>query len=701
MTRLTSIEKGGYYAFPDEHLPALASLFAPAKHGGKFLDPCAGEGRALDHITKVWNVTPYANELDDTRAAACATLFGKTQAVHGDMYALKASGGAFIGAWCNPPYSWDKTGDEKRREFGMLKHTVKWVQPDGFLLWCVYAHHITHETASYLAKHSSSVDVWRLPGLHLSSYTHVVAVSRLGKSDGDPARRAIEIVEAGERGDWRELTVQDAPLYEFPAPLTRKTFVFAPKQISPDLALQFVREVGVQSHAGIEALITPEPPPAKIQPVVRPRGGQLALILAAGLFNGLILNTEGGSVAVRSTVQSVEVQTEEAGEIDEDERCAAEREVYRTQSVVTITLLGEDGSVDDISGDAAIARFIKDHKPALLAYLDEHFAPLYNFDYSPLAEVLARPKRGKLYPTQKHVIAACWTALQYRKSVILVGEPGSGKSIMGGTVAVSMGAAVAAAVGTRIQPGQVTVIMCPPHLVEKWEREIRDTGANVYVKILKNVGDVRTFMDTAARHKTNTLNVAILSRETAKLGEGWSVAVNTRRVRHVRWAHNTPRPTRENGLPLDGDRVVTLEVPVCPTCGKTLEEGGDVSHRERRGVRKTPAHREATSLHPAVAPAWLERVPRYCPHCNGALWTKSRTFSKGKRVNGNPVNPRTPLAEYIAKHYKDRLYLYIADELHELKSAATDQSEAMTLLANAATKTLGLTGTLYGGCGAL
>jgi hypothetical protein len=41
--------------------------------------------------------------------------------------------------------------------------------------------------------------------------------------------------------------------------------------------------------------------------------------------------------------------------------------------------------------------------------------------------------------------------------------------------------------------------------------------------------------------------------------------------------------------------------------------------------------------------------------------------------------------------------LYIADELHELKSASTDQGEAMSLLANAATKTLGLTGTLYGG----
>jgi len=43
MPRLTSLEKGGYYAFPDEHLPAVASLFAPAPDGGRMLDPCAGK----------------------------------------------------------------------------------------------------------------------------------------------------------------------------------------------------------------------------------------------------------------------------------------------------------------------------------------------------------------------------------------------------------------------------------------------------------------------------------------------------------------------------------------------------------------------------------------------------------------------------------------------------------------------------------
>jgi hypothetical protein len=113
--------------------------------------------------------------------------------------------------------------------------------------------------------------------------------------------------------------------------------------------------------------------------------------------------------------------------VDESDTETVEREVYRTQSVVTITLLGEDGSFDDISGDGPIASFIKTHKPALMAYLDEHFRPLYNFDYTSLKPILARSKGGRLFQTQKHVIAACHAAFQHRKAVIQVGEPGIGK----------------------------------------------------------------------------------------------------------------------------------------------------------------------------------------------------------------------------------------------------------------------------------
>jgi hypothetical protein len=455
MTRLTSIEKGGYYPYPADHLPALASIFAPDTHGGKLLDPCAGEGAALHFLANAWNLKPYANELDTERAARCVKLFGTTQAIQGDLYQLRASTGGFVALWCNPPYTWDSTGSDKRRELGMLKHSLKWLQPDGYVLWCVYAHHVTMDAASYLTQRCSQIDLWKLPGLHLGEYKHVVVVARLGRPSVDPTHRTMELVELARSDAMPELTIHDAPIYEFPAPAARKSFLFAPKVISPEIALQAVRESGAQFASGFTTLLEPPLTAEEVRPVVRPRGRQLALILAAGMFNGLVLDTDKGRSAVRSTVEPMEELIETEGDPEGSDEESA-REVFQTRPRVTITLLSEGGDVTDLSGDSALVDFIKAYKPLLMQYLDDHFKPLYSFDYSDLKPVLAYPKGGKLYPTQKHVIAACHTALLEQRGVILVGEPGSGKSIMGATVAVSLqhvSAAPGRKVGTRSPAG--------------------------------------------------------------------------------------------------------------------------------------------------------------------------------------------------------------------------------------------------------
>ncbi|MCC6976438.1 MAG: hypothetical protein IT322_20715 [Anaerolineae bacterium] len=660
MTRLSSIEKGGFYELPPVHLPALASLFAPSPHGGKLLDPCAGEGHALQHLAEAWALSAYANELDNDRAATCQRLFGSAQTVHGDLYQLRASTGAFSAVWCNPPYTWDSTGSDKRRELSMLKHAWKWLQPDGFMLWCVYAHHVTPDAASYLVSRAAQVDIWRLPGLHLGEYAQVVVVAQAGKTHGDPANRTLVLVEQARSGVLPELTVQDSPRYEFPTPLKRKSFLFAPKVITPEVALQAVRDAGAHLAHGFAALLEPPREAEEVRPVVRPRGRQLALILAAGMFNGLVLATDKGRSAVRSTVESTEALVEAEGDPDaHDEETA--REVYQTRPRVTITLLSEAGDITDLSGDSALVDFIKAYKPILMGYLDEHFKPLYGFDYTPLKPTLSDAKNGKLFPTQKHVIAACHTALLQRRGVILCGEPGSGKSIMGATVA--------AALQPQMKPDQVAIIMCPPHLVEKWEREVKQAARRVFVRILRNVDDTRAFMDGAAKQSTGILKIGIISRETAKLGEGWEIALNWYRARFARWSPGMKPNDAE------GERIVTIEKPLCPTCGTFIEK--------EKGV---PADLK-----------WLERVPRFCPNCHSALWSKTRTFSKPKVGTTPTRNPRTPLAEYLAAAFPGRIYLAVIDELHECKSASTDQGEAMMILSNAATKTLGLTGTLYGG----
>ncbi len=667
MSRLLSVEKAGFYPIPIEHLPAITSLFEPALHGGKLLDPCAGEGEALQHLAEAWGLQPYANELDTDRAAACQALFGPTQAVQGDLYTLRASLGSFPAIWLNPPYTFDMSNkDDKRREFAMLKHAWKWLQANGWMLWCVYGHHVTPDAAGFLAKRCKSVDVWRMPGLHLGEYVHVAVVAQEGTSPDEPAQFAQRILQ--DAANPRELTVQDTPLYTFPSPRTTRRFVFAPKVITPELALQAVQADGAQFGAGFQRLLEPPPPVENVRPVVRPRGGQLALVLAAGLFNGIVVQTEEGRAAVRSTVEPVE-QLVDGGDIDEADETTTDREVYRTRPQVTITLLSELGEVTDMSGDAALVDFIGRHKSALLGYLDKHFKPLYNFDFGEIAPLVnqVRIKGNRLYETQKHVVASTYTALQQRKGVIIVGEPGVGKTALGATLAIAL--------RPHMKPDQVVLVMSPPHLTGKWQREIemisRSVNVRVHAKILKRVDDVRAFMDA---NLPMTIKVGIIPREMAKLGEGWEPAVQWRTLRTARWANGEPRP--EN---LTGDRILTTKVPLCPNCNATVtrKENGEAIIADEK---------------------WLSRAPQKCPACGGALWQLSRTFSAPKPGEKFPKrNPRMPLAEYIATVFPDRVYLSLIDEIHEAKSTSTDQGAAMMKLAQTSEKVVGLTGTLYGG----
>jgi hypothetical protein len=117
VARLTSTAKGGFYPFPEAHLPAVASMFQTTRKGGLLLDPCAGEGEALEQLAKLLNLKPYANELDHDRANKCRERFRITQAVQGDLLTLRTSHNAYVLQWVNPPYTQNKDGDEKRREF--------------------------------------------------------------------------------------------------------------------------------------------------------------------------------------------------------------------------------------------------------------------------------------------------------------------------------------------------------------------------------------------------------------------------------------------------------------------------------------------------------------------------------------------------------------------------------------------------------
>ncbi len=522
------------------------------------------------------------------------------------------------------------------------------------------------------------MDVWALPGKHQSEYDQVVVVAIKG-SHPNPTALYHSILEG--KAHPRLLTVQPEPLYKLPAAPSLTRFVFAPDIIDDEQGLRLIQEQGAWKTNGFQALLEVPHPLQQIEPVVAPRPGHMALVLAAGVANGAVIQTEDyGRVAIRGKTRPVEqiarVEVESApGDPDRQ----IKKTTIRLKPTTTLTLLAEDGTVVEMDGDEALLGFITANKPALTQYLNHKFKPMYDFDLNGIGGWLDGIRlKGKypMYTAQKHVAAAITRGFQDRNSILLVGQMGTGKTLMGGSTAIAMAAGVVNGLGGQIAPDQVVLIVAPPHLIEKWKRELHSISRNILVERLDRHEDVKAFMDKAAQAGPNIAKIGLIKRDMTKLGAGRETAVVWREQWVALWRPEAPVP--EGYEPQQ--RLVKQRLPKCPTCGCTVMQ-------EKKGVA-TPA-----------SVSWLNGGKRVCAVCQTPLWQEARDKGSQPAVGQKyPTrNPRYRIDEYLKRVYPDRVYLLIWDEVHECAHGDTGNGEAFNRMAGLSDKVLAMTGTPFNG----
>ena len=281
-----------------------------------------------------------------------------------------------------------------------------------------------------------------------------------------------------------------------------------------------------------------------------------------------------------------------------------------------------------------------------------------------------------MYTAQKHVTAAVTRGFQSRDSILLVGSMGTGKTLMGGSTAIAMAAGMVEKLRGQIQDNQVVLIVAPPHLIEKWKRELHSISRNIYVERLDRHEDVKGFMDKSARLGSGIAKIGLIKRDMTKLGAGREVGVIWREEWVALWRHGQPTP--EGYEPQQ--RLVKQRVPKCPTCGCTVMQ-------EKKGT-EAPA-----------SESWLKGSKRLCSICQTPLWQEARDKgSQPKPGQKYPTkNPRYRIDEYLKRVYPDRVYLLIWDEVHECAHGDTGNGEAFNRIAGLAQKVLAMTGTPFNG----
>lgn len=211
-----------------------------------------------------------------------------------------------------------------------------------------------------------------------------------------------------------------------------------------------------------------------------------------------------------------------------------------------------------------IQTFIEKFREAVIIKVAQDSNPLYR----PGAD------RKEAYQLIKHIprrpiacqidaIGGIVKALTTRDSAVLVGEMGLGKTY------ISIAASSALAY-------QKTLVVCPPHLVGKWRREVKQTIPSAQVDIVEKIGDI----ERALRQKQRPLFL-ILSREKAKLGYYW----NGQAKKLKDGTHECPRC--KNSL-LDRDDVPLTEEALNKKKRKCKECHEPLWQADRTGPRRFP-----------------------------------------------------------------------------------------------------------------
>ena len=328
-------------------------------------------------------------------------------------------------------------------------------------------------------------------------------------------------------------------------------------------------------------------------------------------------------------------------------------------------------------------------------------------------------RKINLYPAQKDTIQAISNCWDNQKSTFIIGECGVGKTALGiGSIWTH----------NANKKKMLNIIMCPGHLVKKWQYEIQSLSPLSEVYIINNFEELLSLMPKIKSKKRLHNIWLVLSKETAKLGYDerpaavWSKSKNcyvcpecgqplykiayegssrnrtSRKVYFTRTAFL--KKTADNAVCMNkvnkfNPKTNTYKEQICSS--KLWEPVTKINHE----------HNNASEWIKLGKTGWLERC-HLIPLYEDLNDRDHLTRDEGKLMiaitnilgDETPVqrSPRKyPLAKFISRFLKGKIDYFIADEMHELKAGDSAQGEAFGDLVFASKKFLGLTGTLLNG----
>lgn len=668
--RPPAIERMGYYPTATQVVDLLKTYFQPAEDG-RLLDPCAGEGLAARSLAKALNCTSWGVELSPTRAQVAENNMDRVLCAAWQTCTLTNESVTLL--FLNPPYNYDRFGDQRRLETEFLKSATPKLARGGALVYIVPLNLLGDETvAALLVAYYENLAVVRYPE---TEYNQVIVMGYRRQRYKNPSKEEIAEIQQLSKAEPPLLDAISSPRYKLlPAPtkgaggtgikFSRMDYT------AEELADATLKKGLLHSQAWLD-LIDPSRLDVKIdRPVMPLKRGHIAMLMAAGTMGIMRLAGDNGQpMLVKGRVVKVteKVSTEETKSGDR-------MDILRDRYVTTISVIHQ-GGIEVIADVAKLSEFMTKFGEQIGRFITDRTRPLYNFDptqaetdildtLSLRRKPLPGQKKPGLLPIQRHVAAAAARVLRLRRRGNVQGEMGSGKTTM-------------ALASLALLDAFPALIMCDPHMVEKWMREAREVIPGIQVMELRRIGgqkrqqvnDVERFLTSYAKGLLGKRAIAVIAHTTAKLGTGWRHTYIKRRI----------------------EGVTTL---CCPTCGSpiTVYDHG----MEAPATSEEDLGKKRLFCRAQVSGYALDEDGRVEKGEDGKpIWGKRECHAP---LFANDVSDqRYPIADYIFRHAKYRFKMLVADEVHKFKGKSSDRGIAYHQLVQSVHYTINLTGTFFGG----
>ncbi len=280
--RLMNRVRMGYYPTDLEHVQMIRKAVIFPESAVNILDPCCGEGLALETLADGEKAVTYGVELDEIRAEEAQNHLKRIG--FGSFFHSRISSGAFQCVFLNPPYlSVVSESGHRRQEKAFLADSMRLLMDGGLLIYIIPYYRATPDICLALCENFDNLQVFRFMDKEFERFKQVVflGVKRPRREEPQKARRLSEFMLSPE--NLQPLTELPDQAYSLPA-VEKPVEMFKGEKFNVmELAVHLKKSKSIDRLFENRALDN-----RPRQPLLPLNVSQIGLVGASGMMNGLV-----------------------------------------------------------------------------------------------------------------------------------------------------------------------------------------------------------------------------------------------------------------------------------------------------------------------------------------------------------------------------------------------------------------------------